>query len=77
MKPPFAVDKEGVIRDGECVVIGGMYSNDPDVLAKLIFRLNLFDDMLRVIDLQSRYTTNLPPMAVADIGMTTSAAKLA
>lgn len=77
MNPPFRVDGDGNITDSQCYTVGCIRATDPAVKATMVFRLNLFDDMLRAIELLRLYPDGLPPMAKADVDMTYAAAKTA
>lgn len=78
MNKPFVVGSDGSVRDSQHAIVGRITASNVEILGTLIFRQNLFDDMLRAIDLLYTYrSADMPEMARLDAKMTLDAAKLA
>lgn len=78
MNKPFRVDGNGDVKDSQQALVGRVTATDVEVRGTLVFRLNLFDDMLRAIDLLYTYRSpDMPEMALMDVKTTLAAGKLA
>lgn len=79
MTKHFKADGDGNIVDHQCTIVGKIAVSDPAVLATIVFRLNLFDDMLRAISLLQVYPYEgaIPSLAKKDVDMTYQAARTA
>ncbi len=60
-------DLKGQVMDGNGTVVGRIDGIDPMRQMVLVQRLNMFDDLLRAVQLLRMHTGKLPPMIEMDI----------